>query len=85
MIALWFIFGLVSLPSTDMYFNVGIANILTLLGIEIRDEKNLPKRLMYNQLALSVQWNNPVPIHERNHTDGKADPLYLIRPMLDYM
>jgi len=54
MIALWFIFGLVSLPSTDMYYNVGIPNILLLLNIEVRDAQNLPKILMYNQLASSV-------------------------------
>ena len=27
LIVLWFILGLVSLPSSDIYFNVGIANI----------------------------------------------------------
>ena len=55
LIAMWFIFGLVALPSSDMYFNVGIANILTLLKIEVRDEQHLPRRLMYNQLASAIQ------------------------------
>ena len=82
MIALWFIFSLVSLPSTDMYYNVSIPNILSLLSIEIRDVQNLPKILMYNQLASLVQWNDPVLIEARLHTYGRADPLYSIRPLL---
>ena len=85
LIAKWFIFGLVSLPSSDMYFNVGIANILTLLKIVVRDEQHLLRRLMYNQLASGIQWNAPVPIEERVHPDGKADALYLIRPLLMLM
>ena len=82
LIAMWFVFGLVSLPSSDMYFNVGIGNILTLLKIEVRDEQHLSKRLIYNQLASPVQWNEPLPLEERVHQDGRADPLYLIRPLL---
>ena len=85
LIAMWFIFGLVALPSSDMYFNVGIGNILTLLKIEVRDEQHLPKRLLYNQLASAIQWNEPVPIGDRIHPDGRADALYLIRPLLDLM
>ena len=85
LVALWFIFGLVSLPSTDMYYNVGISNILRLLNIEARDSFNLPKRLMYSQLASSVQWNEPLPPGSRIDSDGRADPLFLIRPLLTIM
>ena len=85
LIAMWFIFGLVGLPSSDMYFNLGIGNILTLLKIEVRDEQHLPRRLMYNQLASAIQWNEPVPIQDRVHHDGRADPLFLIRPLLNFM
>ena len=85
LITMWFIFGLVTLPSSDMYFNVGIGNVLTLLKIEVRDEQYLPRRLMFNQLASAIQWNEPVPIEDRVHLDGRADLLFLIRPLLDLM
>ena len=85
MICCWFIFGLVTLPSVDMYFTLGLNNILKLLKIEERDEVNLPGIFLYNQLAASVQWNDPVPPQERLHKNGQQDFLYLIRPLLELM
>ena len=58
---------------------------MTFLKKEVGEEQYLPRQLMYNQLASAIQWNEPVPIQDRVHRDGRADPLYLICPLLDYM
>lgn len=77
LIALWFIVGLVSLPSSDVYYNVGIPNILLLLlNIEVKGAYSLRKKLMYNQLASSVYWNDPLPIEDILHKYGRADPMF---------
>ena len=55
---------------------------MTLLKIEMQDEQHPPRRLLYNQHASSVLWDEPLPLEERVHQDGRADPLYLIRPLL---
>lgn len=73
MLCLWFIFGLVSLPSVDMYFKIGLADILTLIKIEVRDERHLPCHLLYNQLASGVQWDDLLPLDSRIHQYGKQD------------
>ena len=62
---MWFIMGLVSLPSTDMYFKLGLPNILGLLSIETRDSENLPGNGWYNTLASNLQWNAPLDPSER--------------------
>ena len=82
LVCCWFIFGLVTLPSAELYFQLGMANVLKLLKIEIRDSLNLPSILMYNQMAGGIQWNNPVPKCDRLDHYGKEAFLYLIRPLL---
>ena len=85
MIVMWFIMGLVSLPSIDLYFKMGISSIFQLLKLEIRDVQWLPKQFLFNQIHASCQWNLPVPPNERTHSDGRQDFLYLIRPLLTIM
>ena len=50
-ICMWFIMGMVSLPSVNSYYKLGIGKILGLLKLERRDMHNLPKNLKYNQVA----------------------------------
>ena len=82
---MWFIMGLVQLPSVDIYFKLGIHNILKLIGIESRHEDDLLKGYKYNRVAANLQYNEPVMKHERVDEDGKEDYLYLIRPLLKMM
>lgn len=84
-ICLWFIFGLVTLPSVDMYFTLGIGNILKLLKIDKSKEANLPRIFWYHNLVASIQWNDPVGREDQVHADGREDFLYLIRPLLQLM
>ena len=81
----WFIMGLIKLPSVNSYFKLGLGNLLKLLNIEKRDETNLLSQFRYNQIAGSLQWNKPVIPSARLDKDGKADFLYLIRPLLNIM
>ena len=81
----WFIMGLIKLPSVNSYFKLGLGNLLKLLNIEKRDETNLLSQFRYNQIAGSLQWNEPVIPSARLDKDGKADFLYLIRPLLNIM
>ena len=74
--------GLLKLPSVNSYFKMGLGNILQLLKIERRDEKNLSTQLRYNQIAGYLQWNEPVMPELRIDEDGKLDFLYLIRSLL---
>ena len=77
--------GLVSLPSVDLYFQLGIKNLLGYVGIDRKHAVNLPGIGWYNHLAASIQWNKPVEKNLRIHRDGRMDFLYLIRPLLELM
>ena len=58
-IAMWFISGLVSLPSIDLYYRLDIRKIASLLQIEKKCVDVLPKQYMYNLISSKLQWNMP--------------------------
>jgi len=70
-IALWFISGLVSLPSIDLYYRLDINKIGSLLQIESKYIDILPKQHMYNLVASKLQWNMPAAHRDRVHPDSK--------------
>ena len=72
-ICMWFIMGMISLPSVNSYYKLGIGKILGLLKLERRDMLNLPNNLKYNQVACCLQYNAPIPKCDRNDVDGKRD------------
>ena len=84
-ICMWFIMGIIGLPSVEIYFHLGIINLLELLGINAKYASILPKQGCYNYLAASLQWNKPRPPKERKYKHSKIEFLYLIRPMLTIM
>ena len=68
-----------------LFYSMGLDKLLALLQIETRNAQYLPKLGWFNLLQASLQWNEPVELHERKDADGKQDFLYLIRPLLDLM
>ena len=63
-ICLWFIFGLVTLPSVDMYFTLGIGNVLKLLKINKSGVANLPGIFLCHNL-LQPQFSGMILLQEK--------------------
>merc|ERR1711971_56122 len=83
--AIWFIYGLVTLPSIGALYARGLAKELDIIGIEQRHIYQLPKEFVYNILALKLQYNLPARKEDWKGKDDKIDLLYLIRPLLKLM
>ena len=75
---IWFISGLVLLPSVELYFQLLLGNILKLVSIEEHCVQYLPKISKYNTLAASLQYNEPTEKAYRRDEDNKQDFLFLI-------
>ena len=84
-IALWFISGLISLPSIDLCYRLDMQKIGSLLQIEKRFIDVLHKQHMCNLITSKLQWNMPADHKDRIHPDGKQDFLHLIRPLYELM
>ena len=83
--AIWFIYGLVTLPSIGALYARGLAKALDIIGIEQRHINQLPKEFVYFTLSLKLQYNLPAWREDWKNKDDKIDLLYLICPLLELM
>ena len=80
--AIWFIYGLVTLPSIGELYARGLAKVLDIIGIEQRHISQLPKEFVYNTLASKLQYNLPSQKEYWKVEQDKMDLLYLIEENL---
>ena len=83
--AIWFIYGLVTLPSIGELYARGLAKVLDIIGIEQRHISQLPKEFVYNTLASKLQYNLPAQKEDQKDKHYKIDLLYLICLLLKLM
>ena len=77
--------SLVKLPNMEMYFKVGIRNVMNLIGLDNKLAVHLPGMYTFNKLQANIQFNQLALIDERKDEKGKEDFLYLIHPLCENM
>lgn len=84
-LVIWFLSGIVTLPSVDIMFKLGMGQMFKLIQMSSRDSNCLPKEFWYNQLMSKLQFNKPCLLAERLNVNGRINSLYLIRLLLELM
>ena len=82
---IWFIYGLLTVPSIGALYARGLAKALDIIGIEQWHISQLPKEFVYNTLALKLQYNLPSQKEDQKEKHYKIDLIYLIHPLLKLM